>query len=300
MTTAGRLSFDGIWIPLVTPLRDDRVDLPALRRLVQHLAAQGVAGFMPCGSSGEAALLDEAEQEAVLAAVIDAAAGTPVVAGLAGSRTTTLVARARRLAEHLPGLAGLLVSAPAYVRPSQAGIRDHFRAIADASPLPLVVYDVPARTGVRILPETLLALAEHAHIRAVKDCSSDVDAALQVLADGRLDWLAGNDDEMFSLLVLGARGAVTASAHLRTDLFVRLHRLIAAQQLQSARALWQQLRPLTQAVFAEPNPMPVKAALAAQGWLSNELRAPLHPAGAQTAAALAGLLQQLDGIAPPR
>lgn len=291
-------SFDGIWVPLVTPLRDDRIDPPALRRLVRHLAAQGVAGFMPCGSSGEAQLLDEGEQAEVLACVLDAANGLPVVAGLAGSATRPLAARAARLAGQLPQLAGLLVSAPAYVRPSQAGIADHFRAIADAGPLPLVLYDVPARTGVRIRPETLLALAEHPRIRAVKDCSGDLGAALQLLADGRLAWLAGNDDEMFTLMAHGAHGAVSATAHLRADLFVRLHRLLAGQQLQAARALWQRLQPLTRAAFVEPNPMPVKAALAAQGWLQNELRAPLHPAAAATAETLATLLAALDDSRP--
>ena len=279
------LSFDGIWVPLVTPFAQGEVDHPALRRLVRHLAAQGVAGFMPCGSTGEAAMLDEAEQDAVLATVLAAAADKPVLMGLAGTRPERVAARAQRLAtQH--AVAGWLVTAPAYVKPSQAAIGDYFHTVASATPLPLVAYDVPARTGVRIQPATLLALADHPQIKAVKDCSADRAAAEIVLADGRLALLAGNDDEIFDQLARGAAGAIAASAHLTTGSFVALHRLMQAGALAQARALWRRLQPLTTAAFAEPNPAPVKAALARQGWLRNELRAPMWPAGEATATAL--------------
>lgn len=279
------LSFDGIWVPLVTPFAQGEVDHPALRRMVQHLTALGVAGFMPCGSTGEAAMLDEAEQDAVLATVLAAAGELPVVMGLAGTRPERVAARAERLAaQH--AVAGWLVTAPAYVKPSQAAIGDYFHTVASATPLPVVAYDVPARTGVRIQPATLLALAEHPRIKAVKDCSSDRAAAEIVLADGRLALLAGNDDEIFDQLARGATGAIAASAHLATASFVALHRLMQAGELQQARALWRRLQPLTAAAFAEPNPAPVKAALARQGWLLDELRAPMWPAGEATASAL--------------
>lgn len=279
--------FEGVWVPLVTPLAQGAVDHPTLHRLVAHLAAQGVAGFMPCGSTGEAAMLDEAEQDAVLATVLAAAGDKPVVMGLAGARPERVAARAQRLAAQQP-VAGWLLAAPAYVKPSQAAIVDYFHTVASATPLPLVAYDVPARTGVRIQPATLLALADHPQIRAVKDCSGDRAAAEAVLADGRLALLAGNDDELFDQLARGAAGAITASAHLATAAFVRLHRLMQAGALADARALWRRLQPLTVAAFAEPNPAPVKAALAGQGWIQDELRAPMWPASAATAAAVLG------------
>lgn len=275
------VDWNGIWIPLVTPLRGGAVDMAALSRLVQALAAKGVAGFVACGSTGEAAMLDDAEQEQVLATAIDAAAGRPVLMGLAGARADLVGARAAELASR-HRVAGFLVTAPAYVKPSQAGIAEHFERIASASPRPVVAYDIPARTGVRIEVQTLLALAAHPNIVAVKDCSGDRAAAEAILADGRLALLAGNDDELFDQLARGAAGGITASAHLATADFVALHQAMAAQRLHEARALWRRLAPLTRALFAEPNPAPVKGLLARQGWLADELRAPMRPAAAAT------------------
>ena len=189
------MSFDGLWIPLVTPFTPDgAVDHPALHRWVQHLAAQGVAGFVACGSTGEAAMLDAAEQASVLATTLAAAGNKPVLMGLSGVRPAAVVAPAQQLAEPY-AVAGWLVAAPTYVKPSQAGIVDYFHTVASATALPLVAYDVPARTGVRIETATLLALADHPQIRAVKDCSADRAAAEALLADGRLALLGGNDDD---------------------------------------------------------------------------------------------------------
>lgn len=289
------LQFDGIWIPVVTPFMAPadrgRVDHPALARLVRHLAAQGVAGFAACGSTGEAAMLDADEQDAVLATVLDAAQGLPVLMGLAGTRPESVADRARQLAgSH--ALAGFLLTAPAYVKPSQAGIVDYFRRVADTSPRPLVAYDIPARTGVRIETATLLQLAAHPNIAAVKDCSGERDKAAAVLADGRLALLAGNDDELFDQLARGAVGGITASAHVATAQYVALHRLLHEQRLREARAHWQRLAPLTQALFTEPNPAPLKALLARQGWLQPELRAPMQAATAATAQRVADTLER--------
>lgn len=298
------LDFSGIWVPLVTPFcggvgigDEPAVDTAALTRLTARLAAQGVAGFVACGSTGEAAMLDEAEQAAVLGAAIDGAGGKPVLMGLSGVRPSRVAARARELARDFP-VAGYLVCAPAYVKPDQAGLLDFFTTVADASPVPLVAYDIPGRTAVRIAPETLLALAAHPRIRAVKDCSADPDAALGLLRDGRLALLAGNDDELFAQLALGAPGAITASAHLRPDLFVRLQALLRGQQLHAAQALWRALRPLTQALFAEPNPAPVKGALARQGLIGPALRAPMRPAASATLDQVDAALAQLQAEWP--
>jgi 4-hydroxy-tetrahydrodipicolinate synthase len=297
------LEFSGIWVPLVTPFGDGDpgaepvVDAPALTRLTGHLAAQGVAGFIVCGSTGEAAMLDEAEQATVLRAAFDGADDKPVLMGLSGVRPALVAARARQLARDFP-LAGFLVSAPAYVKPDQAGLQDFFTTVADASPVPVIAYDIPSPTAVRIAPETLLALAAHPRIRAVKDCSTDRDAALALLRDGRLALLAGNDDELFAQLALGARGAITASAHLRPDLFVRLHALLRDQQLHAAQRLWRALRPLTEALFIEPNPAPVKGALARQGLIGPALRAPMRAAATATLERVDAVLAQLQADWP--
>jgi 4-hydroxy-tetrahydrodipicolinate synthase len=279
------VAFEGLWVPLVTPFHAGEVDHAALHRLVRHLASQGVAGFVACGSTGEAAMLDEAEQGQVLASTLAAASGKPVLMGLSGPRPAQVADRARRLAEtHAP--AGWLLAPPAYVRPSQAGIVQYFHTVASATDLPLVAYDIPARAGVRLEPSTLRALAEHPQIRALKDCSGDRASAEAVLADGRLALLCGNDDELFDQLARGAVGAITASAHLATAQFVRLLDHLRAQRLAVARTLWRRLAPVTAAAFAEPNPSPIKAALARQGWLQPELRAPMTACGDATTAAL--------------
>lgn len=290
------LELSGIWIPLVTPLRDGALDLPALARLVRQLAAEGVAGFVPCGSTGEAAMLSADEQDAVVAAVLDAAGPLPVLAGLSGVRPDAVAARAVAIATRMPGVAGFLLAPPAYVRPPQAGIEAFYREVADASPRPLVVYDVPSRTGVRIEPATLHRLAAHPNIVGVKDCSGDRAAAEAVCADGRLALLCGNDDELFDQLARGAAGGIVASAHVATGAFVALHRDIAAGRMAEARARWQRLAPLARVLFAEPNPMPLKGVLARQGRIGDELRAPLLPAAPATVDAE---LSRLEAISRP-
>lgn len=285
------MDFSGLWIPLVTPLRAGAVDRPALARLVRRLAADGVAGFVPCGSTGEAAMLDADETDAVLATVLDAGAGRPVIAGVSGVRPETVAARVQALAAR-HALAAFLLAPPPYVKPSQGGLVDFYTRVADASPRPLVVYDIPSRTGVRLEPATLLTLAAHPNIRAVKDCSGDRAAAEAVLADGRLAWLAGNDDEVFDQLARGATGAITASAHLATPRWVALLQAFADGRLADARTLWRGLAPLARAAFAEPNPAPLKAALARLGAIDDELRAPLQRAQPATADALLALLSR--------
>jgi 4-hydroxy-tetrahydrodipicolinate synthase len=140
----------------------------------------------------------------------------------------------------------------------------------------------------------LLELAAHPRIAAVKDCSGDAEAATDLLRDGRLQLLAGNDDELFAQLALGAAGGITASAHLRADLFVRLHHLLASERLDEARRLWRDLRPLVAALFSEPNPMPLKAVLARLGRLGPALRAPLHPAPDETVTRVMDVLRALE------
>ena len=276
--------FAGIWVPLITPFTEGAVDHGALKRLVDSLIPAGIAGFVVCGSTGEAAALSEAEQLAGLRAVLDASSGLRVIVGVSGVTPGAISSRIAQLHE-LP-LAACLVPPPYYVRPSQQGITDFYVSIADASARPIVLYDIPARTGVRIETATMLALARHPRIVAVKDCAGDLDHTQAIIDDGRLQLLAGDDHRIFATLCQGGAGAIAASAHLRPELFVALQRHILQGELRAARALWQVLWPLTKALFDEPSPGPgpVKAALAQRLSLPGELRAPMTratPAGAQ-------------------
>lgn len=283
--------FSGLWIPLVTPFYDDAVDHAALARLVKHYVAAGVDGVVACGSTGEAAALSPAEQLAVLDTVLQASAGLPVVMGLSGYHLGETLAWVQTLATY--PIAGLLVPAPHYIRPSQAGLQLWFSALADASDKPLIVYDIPYRTGSQLALDTLLALAAHPNIRAIKDCGGDPGKTQALIADGRLQLLAGEDAQIFTTLALGGTGAIAASAHLCTVQFVAVLRCLQAGQLQQARRLWHPLVPLIQAAFAEPNPALIKYALAQQGLLVDGLRLPMTAASTGAALRMQAVLDQL-------
>jgi len=265
--------FSGLWIPLVTPFHEGVVAHDALAALTRRLAGDGVAGFVVCGSTGEAAALDETEQLAVLDTVTSAASGLPVVMGLSGYHLGKTIAWVHRLATR--PLAGLLVPAPHYIRPSQAGLLTWFRAIADASPAPVLIYDIPYRTGATLATDTLLALAAHPRIRAIKDCGGDPAKTRAVIADGRLQVLSGEDALIFDTVLAGGVGAIAASGHVQTRRFVHVLHLLGERRIAEARTEWTRLQPLTEMLFAEPSPAPLKALLAAQGALHDELRAPM-------------------------
>ena len=265
--------FSGLWIPLVTPFRNGAVDHAALTALTRRLAADGVAGFVVCGSTGEAAALDEAEQLASLDTVLAAAGALPVVMGLSGYHLGKTTAWVRKLSER--PLAGLLVPAPHYIRPSQAGLVEWFRTIADASAVPVLIYDIPYRTGATLSRETLLALAAHPRIAGIKDCGGDMAKTRALIADGRLQVLSGEDHQIFSTVAEGGVGAIAASGHVQTKRFVQVLRLLADNRVAEARAEWQPLQPLIEMLFAESNPGPLKALLAQGGAMRDELRSPM-------------------------
>jgi 4-hydroxy-tetrahydrodipicolinate synthase len=267
-----QFDFSGLWIPIVTPFHEGQVDLPALKRLARHLAEADIRGFVVCGSTGEASSMTHEEHLAALDAVLESSLGKPVMMGLAGTRTDEMLQRLASITRR--PVASVLVSSPFYLRPAQAGMLTHFRALADASPVPLSLYDIPARTGVALSLATLLQLAAHPNIRAIKDSAGDAEKTRALVADGRLAVLAGEDERIFPTLCAGGAGAIAASAHLLPQHFAALVGETRAGRLAQARRLYHALTPLSQALFAEPNPSVFKAVLARQGWIGDELRAP--------------------------
>ncbi|WP_321854162.1 4-hydroxy-tetrahydrodipicolinate synthase [Paraburkholderia tropica] len=265
--------FSGVWIPLVTPFNNGEIDHAALKELVRHYVEAGVSGFVALGTTGEPASLTDQEQDAVVWTVLDAAGDIPVIVGVSGNNTQAVCERAT-VFDDTP-VAGLLISAPYYIRPSQAGLIGHFTAIANVCKKPIVLYDIPARTGVQLELETLLLLSQHERIVAVKDCGGIPDKTLGLIRDGGLKVLCGEDLEMFGALCCGASGTISASAHLCADQFVAMFNAIREERLADAREIWHELVPLVQVMFAEPNPGPVKAALSLRGHIRNELRAPM-------------------------
>ncbi len=266
--------FRGIWVALVTPFRAGEIDFIALHGLVSKLLEEGVSGFVVCGSTGEAAALSRDEQLAVLDAVLQWAPPQQVVMGLAGNNMRELLAFQQEI--QLRSLAGLLVPALYYIRPSQQGLEAFFQAVAEAASVPLVLYDIPYRTGVRIERETLRRIVRHPRIVAIKDCGGDPETTMTLIADGDVAVLVGEDLQMFGNLCLGAVGAISASAHIRTDLHVLMQRQIEQGELAAARRTFYRLLPWLQVAFAEPNPAVIKGALALQGMMADELREPMQ------------------------
>lgn len=284
-------SFHGIWIPLVTPFHQGVIDFVALGRLVKHYLDSGVAGLVVCGTTGEAAALSHTEQLEVLDAVLEHAPARQVVMGLAGNHQAELLRFQAEIV--LRPIAGLLVPAPYYIRPSQPALVAFFNTVADASAVPLILYDIPYRTGVTFERATLLDIVRHPNIAAIKDCGGNLQTTLALIASGDVDVLAGEDLQIFNALCLGATGAIAASAHVHPQRFVQLHQQVQAQQWLAARDSFFSLLPLIQLLFVEPNPAPVKSVLALQGWIVDELRAPMLPSTAALVTRLGALLQDL-------
>lgn len=283
---------DGLWLPMVTPLRNDQLDLDAAQRLASHYAAAGVDGLIVLGTTGEGGLLSDAERFMLTAAVMEAVDGVlPVMAGVGGVATHTVCDQVRRL-DRLP-LAGYLVPPPYYLRVSDEGIAWHMRSVAGQTGKPLMLYNVPKRTGCTISPELAWRLAAHPQIVAIKECDP---SGMRTLAmQDLIGVFCGDDASMLDHLLGGGQGVVPAAAHVRPDLFVRLLHDTRTGRDEAARALFRQLLPLIGLMFAEPNPAPVKAALALGGTITAEVRRPLMPASK-------GLMARIDeamALLPP-
>jgi 4-hydroxy-tetrahydrodipicolinate synthase len=284
--------FTGIWVPLVTPFRDGEIDVAALQSLARRLAGNGASGLIVCGSTGEAAALSDDEQLAALDAVIDAVPNFPVVMGLAGNNMRAVLAKLEKFQKRR--IAGILVPAPYYIRPSQAGLVDYFRTLADASSVPLILYDIPYRTGITIALDTFRTLAQHERIVALKDCGGDQAKTMSLIADGALQVLAGEDAQLLATLCLGGSGGILASAHIRPDLFARIAELVKTEELDEARRVFYRVLPIIRLMFEEPNPGPLKAALSMMGEMHDELRAPMQAASAEIREKLKQALTKLE------
>lgn len=293
---------EGLHVPLVTPFdRAGAVDLAALERLAGRVLDGGADGLVALGTTAEAATLTRAERDAVVDRCIGVCRerGAPLTVGAGGNDTAGAVAEvARRGAQ--PGVAALLSVVPPYTRPSAAGVRAHFAALAAASAVPLLVYDVPARTGIRLPGAALLALA--AELPAITGVKLAVpaldDDALDLLerAPGSFAVLCGEDRLLLPMAAAGGRGAITASAHVATERFAVLLAAARAGELAAARAESRALAPLVRALFAEPNPVVIKALLAAEGVIETaDVRLPLVPA---TGAALDRAREAAAVLAP--
>jgi 4-hydroxy-tetrahydrodipicolinate synthase len=268
--------FEGVFTALVTPFRDGEIDEPALRELVELQVAAGVDGVAPCGSTGEAATLSHAEHGRVVQIVVEAARRRIQVLAGTGSNNTResieLTRHARRV-----GADGALLISPYYNKPTQEGIVAHYEAIARDTGLPLVVYNIPGRTASNILPETLARLADVEHVVGVKEASGDIAQISEVVArcPEAFVVLSGDDALTLPVLAVGGRGVISTASNVAPRDVVELVRAFRAGDHARALQVHQRLLPLIKALFCETNPIPVKAALALQGRIRDEIRLPL-------------------------
>ncbi|MGA2475680.1 MAG: 4-hydroxy-tetrahydrodipicolinate synthase [Terriglobia bacterium] len=269
----------GCGTALVTPFRKDgSLDLDALRRLVQFQLRAGIDFLVPCGTTGETPTLEHAEYLAVIRAVVQEVAGrVPVIAGVGGNNTRKVI----DLAAEVRGLGvqGILSVAPYYNKPTQEGLYQHFQAMAESTDLPIIVYNVPARTSSNIEPPTVARLSKIPNIIGIKEASGSIVQQMEVLAAVPPGFrvLSGDDSFTFPLMALGGVGIISVISNEIPGQMTRLAHLLLEGKLEAARQLHFSLLPLMQVNFIETNPIPVKAALAMMGMIEEVYRLPMVP-----------------------
>ena len=288
--------FKGSMVALVTPFTDDfGVDFDAYGRLIDFHLEKGTDGIVPCGCTGEAATLSHDEQEACIRFTVERVAGrVPVVAGT-GSNSTREALILTRYAKEV-GANGALLITPYYNKPTPAGQLAHYKSIAEEVGIPIVLYNVPGRTGTKMLPETIAELGLADNIVAVKEACGSVDQVSQIRVLSDITVLSGDDSLTLPMMAVGATGVISVAANIVPEKMAKLCALFDQGDLAGAQAIHYELTPLFKGLFFETNPMPVKAALAKMGMIKNNLRLPLTPMRTEVFAKLEPILKQLDLI----
>ncbi len=289
--------YSGVWTALVTPMRDGAVDLDALAELVEWQIECGVDGLVPCGTTGEAATLSPEERSSINRKTVEIARGrVPVVAGTGANSTRVTVDLSKAALE--AGVDGLLLVCPYYNKPTQAGLEAHVRTVLAEVDAPVLLYNIPGRTGVDMLPETFLSLAEHPRIVGIKEATGSVERAARLVAglEGRAGVFAGDDILYLPVLSVGGVGIISASACVAPQEMVAVMRCWLAGDVEGSRAAYQRLLELFEVLFLESNPGPAKAALHDMGRLAPELRLPLVWPAPATVERVRAALVRLGGV----
>lgn len=287
-------SISGVWLPIVTPFLDGEVDLESYERLLAFYLSQGVAGIIPLGTTGESPTIEPFEAEALIDLTLEIVDGrVPVYVGIGGNSTQKVTQLMRRL-ERFP-FDGTLSVCPYYNRPSEDGIREHFRRVAESTDRPILIYNIPYRTGVNLSNDSLFELAQVRNIVGVKDCCASLPQTIDLLRRKPADFavLTGEDALFYTTLALGGEGGILSSAHYRPKTFVEVFRRMSDNDHQGARTLWSTLEEATRLLFKEPNPMPIKHWLWRCGLIrSRECRLPLT----KISSGLAVQIDRLPGL----
>ena len=285
--------FTGAATAIVTPFRNGEIDYEAFARLINWQIEQGIDAIVVCGTTGEASTLtDEEHREAIRFAVETAKGRVPIIAGTGSNDTAYAIELTKHACE--VGADAILLVTPYYNKATQKGLIASFTAVADASTKPIILYNVPSRTGCNILPATAAALAEHPNIVAIKEASGNISqiAELASLVRGKMDIYSGNDDQIVPVLSLGGKGVISVLSNLMPRETSEICHKFLSGDVAGSTAMQLDLLPLVNALFCEVNPIPVKAAMAAMGYGENSLRLPLTPMESANEAKLLGLFTE--------
>jgi 4-hydroxy-tetrahydrodipicolinate synthase len=268
--------FRGSIVAIVTPFKDGEIDVPRLKELIEFQIANGTDGIVPCGTTGESATLTHEEHHRVIDLTIEVVNGRiPVIAGTGSNSTAESIG----LTKHAKaaGADGALLITPYYNRPTQRGLVAHFRAVADAVEIPMIIYNVPARTGVNMLPDSIAELSHIPHIVGVKEASGSLQQITELitLCGDKLNVLSGDDFIVMPILSVGGKGVISVVANAAPRLMADLVDAFDGGDFMRASQIQRDIFPLCQAMFLETNPIPVKTALALMGKIEEGLRLPL-------------------------
>lgn len=288
------VDFKGLATALVTPFVDGEVDWKAFRNLVRRQVEAGVDFLVPLGSTAETPCLTDAEKVKILEIAREESNGLPIVAGAGSNSLTATVQNMRLLDGH--GADAYLIVVPFYNKPTQEGLYQYFKAVAEETDRQVILYNVPGRTGTNMKTETTLRLAEIPNVTAVKEASGDIAQIIDIKrqAPEGFTVLSGNDDQTLPLMACGADGVISVASNVAPEQMKALTRAVAASDLKEAIRLNNSLMPLYHACFVESNPIPAKAALSLMGLCRDEMRLPLLPATGGTRTLLADILRKLE------
>ena len=290
-----RSAYSGIWVPLITPFKNGDVDYDAAALFAHHLVDAGVHGLVVGGTTGEGPSLTSYEKarlaQAVAASVPD---DIPVFMGLEGANTQKILNELVEIGE--APVQGYLVSAPGYVRPGQEGIYRHFMAISEAVGRPVILYDIPIRTGSVLHTDTIVRLMANGDFPAIKACGLTTERLKTLLGIYGLKVMCGDDNWMFRALEMGAHGAISASAQVAPRRFIEAYTMLEKYSADGAWKRFNILMPLIEHMFEEPNPAPAKAALAMQNWCREELRLPMTPVSDAYREELKAVLENMHAL----
>ncbi|MBU3214601.1 4-hydroxy-tetrahydrodipicolinate synthase [Clostridium estertheticum] len=271
------MSVSGVFIPLVTPFKEGKIDYISYKSLVDFYLNKGVHGFIPLGTTSESHTLSELEYEKVLEKTIEYTNGSvPIYVGLGGNNTKKVVEKLKILEKYK--IDGILSVSPYYTRPDQRGIFQHFKSISEATFLDIILYNIPYRTGRNVENTTIQKLAELKNIVGIKDSSGDIAQTIELILNKPKDFsiLTGEDALFYTTLCLGGDGGILASAHINTECFIKVYNDIASNNSKAALETWNKLYKFIPSLFEEPNPAPLKYCLKRLGLIdSSEVRLPL-------------------------